>query len=109
SSGRARPAHGPHLAAACTAAEEPVAAVGFQARHAHAGRHRAALQHLPRSRVDPPELARVVLPGTVPELAVDPRDPGDEAAARDGAQDRPGLRIDLMDLPVAVLPDPERP
>ena len=48
------------------------------------------------------------LPGGVPELAVDPGDPGDEAVGLDGAKNRPGLGIDLMDLPVPILPHPER-
>ena len=45
----------------------------------------------------------------MPELAVDPGDAGDEAVGLDGAEDRAGLGIDLMDLAVAVLPDPECP
>ena len=44
----------------------------------------------------------------MPELAVDPGDPGDEAVALDGAENRSGFGIDLMDLAVAILPDPER-
>src|SRR5262249_22906510 len=34
--------------------------------------------------------------------------PGDEAVGLDRAEDRAGLGIDLMDLPAAMLPDPER-
>ena len=45
----------------------------------------------------------------MPELAVDPGDAGDEAVGLDGAQNRPGLGIDLMDLALPILPDPERP
>jgi hypothetical protein len=45
----------------------------------------------------------------VPELSVDPRHPGDEAVRLDRAQDRPGLGIDLVDLPIAILAHPERP
>ena len=45
----------------------------------------------------------------MPELAVDPGDPGDEAVGLDGAKNRPCLGIDLMDLPVPILPHPERP
>jgi hypothetical protein len=45
----------------------------------------------------------------VPEISVDPRDPGDKAAGFDGAKDRPCFRIDLMDLPAPIVPDPERP
>ncbi len=44
----------------------------------------------------------------VPELALDPRDAGDEAVGLDRAQDGAGLGIDLMDLPRAVFADPER-
>ena len=34
---------------------------------------------------------------------------GDEAIGLDGAKNRSGLRIDLMDFPVSILPDPKRP
>jgi hypothetical protein len=47
--------------------------------------------------------------GTVPELSVDPGDPGDEAIGLDRAKNRPCLGVDLMDLPVPILADPERP
>src|SRR5262249_50310818 len=39
---------------------------------------------------------------------IDPRDAGDEAVRLDGAQDGSRLRIDLVDLPLPVLSDPER-
>jgi hypothetical protein len=45
----------------------------------------------------------------MPELSVDPGNPGDEAVGLDRAKNRPGVGIDLMDLPVPILPDPERP
>jgi hypothetical protein len=45
----------------------------------------------------------------VPELAIDPGDPGDDAVGLDGAKYRPCLGIDLMDLPAPMLPHPERP
>src|SRR5262249_6174755 len=48
-------------------------------------------------------------PGAVPELSVDPGDPGDEAVGLDRAENRPCFGIHLMDLPVPILPDPERP
>jgi hypothetical protein len=60
-------------------------------------------------RVDSPQIALVTFPGGVPELAVDPGDPGDEAIGLDSAKNRPGLRIDLMDFPLPILPHPERP
>jgi hypothetical protein len=46
--------------------------------------------------------------GGMPKLSIDPSDPGDEAVGFDGAKNRPCLRIDLMDLPVSILPDPKR-
>jgi hypothetical protein len=43
----------------------------------------------------------------MPELAVGPRDPGDEAVGFDGAKNRPCFGIDLMDLAVPVLSHPQ--
>ena len=45
----------------------------------------------------------------MPEFAVDPGDTGDEAVGFDGAKKRPGLGIDLMDLPLPILSHPQRP
>src|SRR5208282_2169063 len=103
------PADGSHLPAPSSAAEEPIAAIGLEPRHGRSGRHLEPLQDLSRSRIDSPQIAIVTLPGAVPELAVDPGDPSDEAVALDGAKKRPGLGIDLMDLPVPILPHPKRP
>src|SRR5437899_10361126 len=103
------PADGAHLPAASASAEELIAAIGLEPRHAHARRHLEPLQDLSRSRIEPPQIALVTFPGAVPELAVDPGDPGDEAVGLDGAKNRPGLGIDLMDLPAPILPHPERP
>src|SRR5258708_19932715 len=44
----------------------------------------------------------------MPKLSIDPSDPGDEAVGFDGAKNRTCLRIDLMDLPVSILPNPKR-
>jgi hypothetical protein len=44
----------------------------------------------------------------MPKLSIDPSHPSDEAVGFDGAKNRACLRIDLMDLPVPILPDPER-
>ncbi len=103
------PADGPHLAAPSAAAEEPIAAIGFEPRNAHAGRHLEPLQDLSGPGIESPQIALVTFPGTVPELSVDPCDPGDEAVGLDRAKNRPCLGIDLMDLPLPILPDPERP
>jgi hypothetical protein len=45
----------------------------------------------------------------MPELSIDPGDPGHEAVGLDRAKNRSCLGIDLMDLPVAILSHPERP
>src|SRR4030095_11407772 len=92
-----------------SSAEKQIAAIGLEPRNGHSGRHLEPLQNLSGSRIDSPQVALVIFPGAVPELSVDPRDPGDEAGGLDRAKDRPCLRIDLMDLPVAILPNPERP
>jgi hypothetical protein len=44
----------------------------------------------------------------MPKLSIDPSDPGDEAVRFYGAKNLAGLRIDLIDLPVSILPDPKR-
>src|SRR4029453_9225139 len=62
-----------------------------------------------RSWIDSPHIALVVFPGAVPELSVDPRDPGAEAVGLDRAKNRPRLGIGFMEFAVAILPPPERP
>src|SRR5208283_4420628 len=80
------PADGSYLPAASASAEEPIAAIGLEPRHAHSGRHLELLQDLSRSRIDSPQIALVPFPSAVPELAVDPGDPGDDAVRLDGAK-----------------------
>jgi hypothetical protein len=98
-----------HLPAASASAEELIAAIGLEPRHGHSGRHVEVLQDLSRSRIDSLQVAFVTFPGAVPQLAVDPGDPGDEAGALDGAKNRPCLGIDLMDLPVLYCPSQSVP
>jgi hypothetical protein len=43
----------------------------------------------------------------MPKFSIDPSDTGDEAVGFDGAKNRACLRVDLMDLPVSILPDPK--
>ena len=62
------------------------------------------LQHLSRSLIDLPQIALVTFPGAMPELALDPGDPGNKAVGLDGAKNRPCLGIDLINLPVPILP-----
>src|SRR6187549_118058 len=72
------PADGPHLPCPSSSTEELIT-IGLEPRNAHSGRHLQALQDLSRSGIDSPELALVPFPGAVPELSIDPGDPGDEA------------------------------
>jgi hypothetical protein len=44
----------------------------------------------------------------VPKLSIDPTHPSDEAVRFDGTKNRACIRIDLKDLPIPTLPDPER-
>src|SRR6185503_21352838 len=64
------PADGPHLPAPSSSAEELIAAIGLEPRHAHSRRHLEPLQDLSRSRIDPPQFALVTFPCGVPELSV---------------------------------------
>src|SRR4051812_21189257 len=100
------PADCSQLAALPASAEEPIATVRFEPRHAHAGGHVETLQHLARLRIDASHVALVGFPGAVPELPVHPRHAGDETVRLDGAKDRSSLRIDLMNLPIPMVPDP---
>src|SRR5206468_42065 len=84
-------------------------AVGLEPGNADARRHLELLQNFARSRINAPHIALVTVPGAVPELSVDPGDAGDEAIGCDRAKNRPSLGIDLMDLPLPILSDPERP
>src|SRR5262245_63778202 len=106
------PARGPpdraHLSARSAATEEPIAAVGLEARHTGARRHLEPLEDLAGPGIDSPHVALVTLPGPVPQLALDPRHAGDEAIGFDRAQNRARLRIDLVNLAAAIVSDPER-
>jgi len=102
------PTYRAHFPAGCAAAEELIAAIGFESRHVDARRHLEAFQHFAGTRIDSPQLARVVFPGAVPEFPVAPGDAGDEAVGFDGAKNFPGLGIDLMNPPVAIASHPER-
>src|SRR5262249_29459409 len=98
-----------HFPAASAAAEERVAAVGLEARYGYAGWHVDLLQNLAAQWIDSAQVAFVRFPRAMPKFAVDPGDAGHEAVRLEGAKDRAGLRIDLMDFAFAMLPDPEAP
>jgi len=77
--GLLRPADRPHFSTRSASTEEPVAAIGLEARQAHTGRHLEPLKNLARLRIDAPHVAFVSLPRAVPELAVNPCDAGHHA------------------------------
>src|SRR5579883_2095610 len=103
-----RTAHDPHLAGVAAAAEESVAAVGFESRYHRSRRHIERLQHLPAARIDVADVALVAFPGAVPEFPVHPGDAGDVAVSVDRAQNGTGVRVDLVDFPLPILPYPQR-
>src|SRR4051812_33457298 len=102
-----RAAHGADRAAAAATAIEEVGAIRFEAADAGAGGHGQPFEHGAALRVDASQLAFFGLPGAVPELAVDPGHAGHEAVRLDAPDHRARGRIDLVDLAVAVLPDPQ--
>src|SRR5262245_35021569 len=102
-------ADSPDLPARSSSAEELIAAIGLEPRNAHSRRHLERLQNFSRAGIDSPHITLATFPGTVPELSVDPGDPGDETVGLDRAENRACLGIDLMDLSFPILPDPERP
>src|SRR5580658_3029425 len=103
------PAYRSYLAAAASAAEKLIAAIGLEPRHAHSRGHFESFQELSGSGIDTRQSPLITLPSAVPELPVDPGDTGDEAIGLDGAKNRPCFGIDLMNLPLPILPHPQRP
>src|SRR3569832_121146 len=104
-----RPPDRSNIAAASATAEQLLAAVRLKAGHAKTLWHVDAVQDLSSSRIYPRQTALVTFPVAVPEFSVDPAYAGDEAVGLNGANDRPCLRIDLVDFPFTILPNPERP
>src|SRR6185437_3516106 len=100
------PADDPYLAAASATAEELVSAIGLESRNARSGRHVESLEHLSCVDIDVPQIAVLAFPRGMPEFAVHPGDASDKAVGFDRPKNGARLRIDLMDLPVAMLPHP---
>src|SRR5512141_397199 len=82
-----RAPHGTDLSTRAAAAIKQVCAVGLEPADADAGRHLEPFEHGAVLWVDTADLAAVVVPGAVPQLAVDPGHARDEAVGFDGAQD----------------------
>ena len=109
SRGPARPPDCPDRSALSSTAEEVIMAIGFKPRDADPVRHLHAFKDLSSSRVDASYIALLTFPGGVPEFSIDPRHSGDETVGLDGAKDCSCFGIDLMYLPLPILPDPKRP
>src|SRR5689334_10518451 len=73
-----RSSHRPDLSVLAAAAEEAIFSVRLQPRDVHARGQVQRLQHGTRRWIHAPQLALVVLPRAVPQLALDPGDAGDE-------------------------------
>src|SRR5260370_299953 len=86
-----------------------IGTAGVQPSSAPAERHLEPLQNFSRFGIDVPQLALVIFPSTVPELAVDPGNSSDEAVGLDGAKYSSCLGVELKDLALAMSPHPERP
>src|SRR5271169_237847 len=100
-------AHGAYFAARTPAGVKQVGTIGLEPRYRDAFGHGEPGQNLAALGGDVADLALVAFPCAMPEFAVDPRHSRDEAVRLDRAQDRARLGVDLVDLPVAVLSDPE--
>jgi hypothetical protein len=99
---------GHHLPAGSSAAKESIAAIAFEARHPGTRGHIELLEDLTCARIYSPQIALVTFPRSVPKLLIDPGNSGDEAVALNGAKNRPGPGIDLMDFTVPILAHPQR-
>ena len=103
------PPDGPDLAGLSSAAEELISAIRLEPGNVDSTRHLKRLKNFAGSRIDSPQVALFTFPGGVPQFSLDPSDPGDETIGLDGAKDGPCIGVDLIDLPVAILSNPERP
>lgn len=100
-------AHAADFTAVATAAEEALAAVGFEPRDHRAGGHGQALDDLSRVGAHPANLALAAFPGRMPQLSVGPGDAGDETTRLDHAQHGTGFGVDLIELSFAIPPHPQ--
>src|ERR1700748_2086259 len=104
-----RPANSSYFSARSSPAEKPVAAIRLKAGNVGSLGHVDLLKNIPGVRIDPAQIALLAFPGGVPEFSIQPADAGDEAVGLDGAKNWTGLGIDLMYIPVSVLPHPQSP
>src|SRR5687768_17586253 len=102
-----RAAHGAHLAGGPAAGVEKIRAVALEPADVRAGWHLEPLEYRAALGIDVAQLALVAFPRAVPQLAVDEAHAGHEAVRFDRAQNRARARVDLQDLAVAILADPQ--
>ena len=84
-----RPPDRSDLAALFPSAEEPIGTIRFEPGNVDSLGHVEVFKHFTRLRIDSPQIALVTFPGGVPQLSIDPRNPGDEAVGLDGAKNLP--------------------
>src|SRR5207248_7067760 len=83
--------------------------VGLQPCNVDSAWHVEALKNFSGFRIDSLQIALVAFPGGVPQLSINPGHPSDETVGLDGAKNGACLRINLIDLSVPVMPNPECP
>jgi hypothetical protein len=98
-----------YLPGSGVSAKELVGAIGFKAGNPNPVGHIEPLENFSGLRIDSPQVALVTVPGGVPEFSVDPGNPGNKTVGLDSAKNGTGFGIDLMDLSLAILTDPECP
>src|SRR5260221_3116173 len=100
--------NGAHFATRATSEIEEIAAVTFQASDEDALGHDEALQSLAGVQIDAADVALLVLPMAMPQVAVDPGDTRHVARRWNDAEHAPRFGVDLVDAWLTELGDPER-
>src|SRR5689334_15852592 len=85
-----------------------VVAIRLETRDHGARRHHYPFKDFSSRNIDVPKIALIALRCRVPEFAIDPGHSSDEAVGFDGAQNCSCSRINLVNLPVSILSDPQR-
>ena len=82
--------------------------VGLKSGNANTVGHVEAFKNFSGLRIDSPQITVITFRSGVPELSVNPGHSRDKAVGLDDPKNRAGLGIDLMDLAIPILTDPER-
>src|SRR5690606_20993124 len=81
----------------------------LKAADTDAVRHLQPFQHRATGGINTANLAFVFFPRTMPQLAINPGHACYEAIGLDTANDFSAARINLMDLAILILADPQTP